>query len=196
MTNKEKYQRTFSALHASDDCLKEVIAMKQTKKIHMSRLAAVCAAAVLVLGLTCAAYAADVGGIQRTVQIWVNGDQTDAVFDMTDDGSYTLRWQDEEGTTHERGGGGIAYEPDGSERPLTEEELLEEMDSPEVAYLDDGSVWVYYRDQGIEITDRFDDDGVCYVQVTKVDGEVLYMTIEYQRCFSASAHGYLPPSGS
>lgn len=196
MTNREKYQRTFSTLHASDDCLMEVIAMKQTKKIHMSRLTAVCAVAVMVLVLTCAAYAADVGGIQRTVQIWVNGDQTDAVFDMTDDGSYTLHWQDEDGTTHERGGGGIAYEPDGSERPLTEEELLEELDSPDVAYLDDGSVWVYYRDQGIEITDRFDEDGVCYVQVTKADGEVLYMTIEYQRCFSASGHGYLPPSGS
>lgn len=196
MTNREKYQRTFSTLHASEDCLKEVISMKHTKKQYLSRLAAVCAAAVMVLGLTCAAYAADVGGIQRTVQIWVHGDQTDAVFDMTGDGSYTLSWQDESGTTHEMSGGGIAYEPDGSERPLTEEELLEDLDSPNVAYLDDGSAWVYYRDQCIEITDRFDEDGVCYVQVTKADGEVLYMTIEYQRCFAASAHGYPTPTGS
>ena len=38
----------------------------------------------------------------------------------------------------ERGGGGIAYEADGTERPLTEEEILEELNeslnAPEVEY--------------------------------------------------------------
>ena len=67
MTNKQRYQRTFSVLHASEDCLMEVKAMKHTKKINISRLAAVCAAAVMVMALACAAYAADVGGIQRSV---------------------------------------------------------------------------------------------------------------------------------
>ena len=54
----------------------------------MPRLAAACAAAVLTMGLASAAYAADVGGIQRSIQIWVNGDQTDAVLDVRDS-SYT-----------------------------------------------------------------------------------------------------------
>ena len=82
MTNKQRYQRTFSVLHASEDCLMEVKTMKHTKKINISRLAAVCAAAVMVMALACAAYAADVGGIQRSVQLWINGDQTDAVLDI------------------------------------------------------------------------------------------------------------------
>lgn len=195
MSNKEKYQRTFSALHASNDCLMEVSSMKHTKKFHMSRLAAVCAAVVMALGLTCAAYAADVGGIQRTVQVWIEGDKTDAVFDLQDDGTYILRWQDEDGE-HKSSGGGIEIAPDGSQRPLTADELLEEINAPDVQYLEDGSVWVYYRDRGIEITDRFDEDGVCYVQVKPSDGDVLYMTIEYQRCFSYSRHSYLAPTGS
>lgn len=67
MTNKQRYQRAFSALHASEDCLMEVKAMKYTKKRNVSRLAAVCAAAVMVTALACAAYAADVGGIQRSI---------------------------------------------------------------------------------------------------------------------------------
>ena len=70
----------------------------------MPRLAAACAAAVLTMGLASAAYAADVGGIQRSIQIWVNGDQTDAVLDVRDS-SYTVTYQDQDGVSHEFGGG-------------------------------------------------------------------------------------------
>ena len=34
-----------------------------------------------------------------------------------------------------------------------------------VDYKEDGSIWVYYYDQKIDITDQFK-DGVCYVQVS------------------------------
>ena len=72
-----------------------------------------------------------------------------------------------------RGGGGVAFEPDGSERPLTEEEILEHLDHPEVDHKEDGTIWVYYRGQKIEITDRFDEDGYCYLELR--DGtEILF----------------------
>ena len=179
MTNKQRYQRAFSALHASGDCLMEGKAMKHTRKINVSRLAAACAAAVMVTALACAAYAADVGGIQRRVQLWINGDQTDAVLDIQGTG-YTVTYQDEDGAVREFGGGGVAIEDDGSERPLTEAEIMEH------------SVWVCYHGGETEITDRFDADGVCYVQV-KTDGGVLYLTVKRGNGFASSPHSYIPP---
>ena len=52
--------------------------------------------------------------------------------------------RDRDGTKHEMGGGGVAFEPDGTERALTEEEMLEHLNAPEVVYEDDGTVTVYY----------------------------------------------------
>ena len=92
MTNKERYQRTFSTLHASEDILMEVKTVK-THKVYVSKLVAVCAAAVMVLALASVAYAKDAGGIQRNVQIWLHGDQTDAVM-VVEDGEYTLTYTD------------------------------------------------------------------------------------------------------
>ena len=37
MTNKEKYQRAFGVLHASDDFLKKELFMKQTKRFPLRR---------------------------------------------------------------------------------------------------------------------------------------------------------------
>ena len=191
MTNKQRYQRVFSKLHASESCMMEVYEMKQTRKIHVRRLAAACAAAVMVMGMASVAYAADVGGIQRSIQLWINGDQTDAVLDVQGS-SYTVTYQGEDGDSHQIYGGGVAIENDGSERPLTEDEILEQLDSPDVEYRADGSVWVCYHDGKIEITDQFDEDGVCYVQLNTEDGP-LYLTAKYQNGFACSPHSYISP---
>ncbi|MBQ9648611.1 MAG: hypothetical protein IJV43_09675 [Oscillospiraceae bacterium] len=196
MTNKERYQRTFSALHASEDDIREVKAMKKTHQVYWKKLAAVCAAAVMVLALASGAYAADVGGIQRTVQIWLHGEQTDAVFTATGNGEYTLTYTDESGVEHESQGGGVALHH-GHERPLTEEELLEDIDSarPEVDFADDGAVWLYYEDQKIELTDKFDEDGFCYYKLN--DGERdMYLTIKYQRGMAVDYGGFKTPKSA
>lgn len=192
MTNKQRYQRLFSKLHASESCLMEVKEMKHaTKRIQVRRLAAACAAAAMVMGMASVAYAADVGGIQRTVQLWINGDQTDAVLDIQGS-TYSVIYRDEDGASHQLYGGGTAFDDDGSERPLTEEEILEHLDSPNVEYKEDGSVWVYYHNKKIEITDRFDEDGICYVQL-KADSGTLYLTVKYNNGYSASPHSYISP---
>ena len=145
----------------------------QKKNIDFRKITGLILAACLVFTLAVTAYAADVGGIRRIIQIWLYGDQTTAVLDVQD-GQYTLT--DEEGSFI-KGGGGVAFEPDGSERPLTEEEILEHLDQPELQHNEDGTVWVYYHGQKIEVTDKFDENGVCYLQLR--DGDtVLYATIE------------------
>ena len=71
---------------------------------------------------------------------------------------------------------------------MTESELLEHLNMPEVGYEEDGTVWVYYYDQKIDITDRFQ-DGVCYVKVSNGE-ETLYMTIQYQNGWCTSPYKY------
>ena len=191
MTDREKFQKTFSKLHASPDLLTEVMEMAEKRRYHIPKAAVAAIACVVVLGSGTAAYAMNVGGIQRTIQIWIHGDQTDAQF-VVEDGSYTLDYEDENGEAVHRGGGGVAIEDDGTERSLTEEELMEEINSPEVEYEEDGSVWIYYKNQKMDITDKFE-DGVCYVELK--DGDTIqYMTVKYQNGYALSPERYLTPA--
>ena len=190
MTNREKYKQAFSVLRASDDFDLEANHMKQTAKQFRLRKAVVLAAAcVMVIGSATIAYAADVGGIQRTVQLWLHGEQTAVTIEFDGAGGYNMEYTDEEGNDRYKGGGGVAFEADGTERPVTEEEIMEMLSRPEVEYRDDGSVWVYWLSQAVEITDRFE-DGVCYVQL--VNGEdTMYVTVRYQDGYTSSPHKYM-----
>ena len=161
------------------------------KKRGMHRVAAAVAAMIIVVGSGSVAYAMDLGGIQRIVQIWIHGEQTDATF-MVDEGQYTLEYKDKDGNTVQQNGGGIALEEDGTERTLTEEELWEEVTAPEVEYKEDGTVWVYYKNQKLNITDKFENE-ICYLQLEDGD-EVKYLTIKYQNGYAMSPHGYVQPS--
>lgn len=193
MTNKERYQKAFAALHASDAfaASMEEKHMERTKKTYTPRLIAVCAAVILVLGLATAAYAADVGGIRRTIQLWVHGDQTDAILEVQD-GTYDLYYTDAEGNARERHGGGVAFDVFGNEIPVSEEDILEHLNAPELEYRDDGTVWVYYYGQSVEITDKFDEDGICYVQL-KHGGDTLYVTVKYDNGYAYGPHAYPDP---
>lgn len=194
MTNKEKYKQAFSVLQTSDDFKKEMENMVILQRKHKMNMAIAAAIICLIfVGGTSTAYAANIGGIQRVVQLWIHGDQTDATLEIKDDGSYEMTYQDEAGNIVERGGGGIAIEEDGSERSLTQEELMWNLNSPEVDYLEDGTVWVYYLNQKIEITDKFDENGVCYVKVSDGEGTI-YMTIKYQNGWSMSMDKYIAPA--
>lgn len=196
MTDKEIFRNTFDKLHASPEITTEVLNMTKgdnivsIKKRGFARKAAVMTAVlVLVAGSAFAAYAMDVGGVQRMVQVWIHGEQTDATFTV-ENGSYTLDYKDAEGNDVHHEGGGVAYE-NGIERPLTEEELLEEINMPDVQYYEDGTVWVYYKNQKMEITDKFR-DGVCFVKLEAGD-DTQYITVKYKDGLSSSPHGYIQP---
>lgn len=197
MTDEEKFQKTFDKLHASPDILTEVLNMTEKeqvvsmkKKRFTPKVAAAIAAVVLAVGSGSAAYAMDVGGIQRVVQVWFHGDETNAIFNL-EDGSYTIDYKDENGNDVSQGGGGIAYE-NGTERPMTADELLDEINMPEVEQKEDGTVWIYYMDQKMEITDKFE-NGVCYVQLN-ADGQTQYVTVKYKNgyiAYTTSPNGYI-----
>lgn len=192
MTNKEKYKQAFSNVHISDDFSLEVNKMETTsKKIKLNKLVASVAACVLIISSATVTYAADVGGIQRTLQLWFQGEQTDVTVEFNGNGNYEMDYVDEEGNEKHQGGGGIAFDSDGNERPLTEKELIEKMNLPDVGYKDDGTVWVYWYNQKINITDKFEDD-VCYVKLVNGD-EILYMTVKYQNGYSTSPREFLAP---
>lgn len=194
MTEKERFQRAFMPLHASPDTMTEVMKMteRKTKRPALRRAATIGLAAALVLALGSIAYASDLGGIQRTVQLWIKGDQTDAVMTI-DQGHYTIDYTDKDGTEHEMGGGGVAIEDDGTERALTEEELFEHLNQPEVEESEDGTVTVYYLDQSLDVTDKFNEDGVCYVQL-EGGKKTIYMTIKRGNGYATSTTKYILPS--
>lgn len=178
MTEKERFQRAFAPLHASPDTMTEVMKMteQKTKRPALRRAATLGLAAALVLALGSVAYASDLGGIQRTVQLWLNGEMTDATLTVNE-GSYTLRYPDKDGT----------------ERALTEEEMLEHLNAPEVEEREDGTVTVYYLDQKLDVTDKFDEDGVCYVQLEGGE-KTIYMTIKRGNGYATSTTKYILPS--
>lgn len=193
MTNKEKYKQAFSAIHISDDFSLEGKSMKTVKNKHkLNRLAACIALCVMIGGSATAAYAADVGGIQRTLQLWIHGDKTEAVLRLDGNGSYSMEYMDSEGNTRHQGGGGAAVSPDGTAIPVTEEELMEQLTAPDVEYEEDGSVCVYWFDQKVDITDKFENN-VCYVKLVN-GSDILYMTVKYQNGFATSPRKYISPS--
>ncbi len=193
MTNKEKYKQAFSVLQTSKNFPLEVEKMTiRNKKKTMKTIAAAVAACLILVGGSTTAYAANLGGIQRTVQLWIHGDQTDATIRFNSDGSYNMSYQDENEDIIESGGGGVSIEDDGTERALTEEELMDHLDDPDVKYEEDSTVWVYYFNQKIDITDKFEDN-FCYVKVSNGD-ETLYMTIKYRGGWCTSPNKYISPS--
>ena len=127
MTNKEKYKQAFSVLHPSEPISLEVEQMVKIQKKHKFQIAAAILAACILVGGSGTVYAANVGGIQRTIQLWIHGDQTDATLNVNEDGSYTLNYSDKDGKKAEQGGGGVAFDANGNERPLTEDEIMDEL---------------------------------------------------------------------
>lgn len=164
---------------------------KISKKNKIKGIVAAVAAVLTVSGLSTTAYAANIGGIQRQIQVWIHGDQTTATMEINQ-GNYTVSYVDENGEAKEMHGGGVAMDAFGHERPVTEEEIMEHLDMPEVAFNDDGSIYVYYHSQTIDITDKFNDDGFCFTHVADGDKD-FYMTIKSDGSYGINTDKYPDP---
>lgn len=191
MTEKERYQRAFSALHTSDGFQ---VRLEETKKpAHTVRirrvLTAACVAMALAAGAT-AAYASNVGGIQRTIQIWLHGELTDATLDInTSDGTYAIRDQSGHIT---QSGGGVALNRDGTERPLTAKEIEEDLANAPDTETVNGRTYLLLGSQRIDLTDRFDDSGFCYITVKTGSGK-RYVTVRKNGGLASSPNRYMLP---
>ena len=167
----------------------------KTHRSHRKALRAlrplIAAAAVMAGCGVC--YANNVGGIQRTLQIWTHGQMTTAEVTITTDNNqtgYEMSYMGADGKTVEVGGGGVAYNKDGSERPLTAEELQEDLNSPEVETDEkSGKTYIYYMNQKIDITDKFK-DGYAYVKVNTPDG-TLYVTVKQGAEYAISSDKFI-----
>ena len=178
-TNKENYKQAFSVLHASGSRIMEEENMNEKKRTYiMKKVMAACASAALILGSLTAAYAADVGGIREKITIWFHGERFEAEIIDRGNGTLTASFYDEDGEAKEISGGGAGFDEFGNEIPLSKEEILDGMGiGQEVLRDKDGKVWFYINDKKIEITDLFQEDGVCRVAV-ETDGNMRYYSIE------------------
>ena len=70
---------------------------------------------------------------------------------------------------------------------------IRQANCPEVTYRDDGTVTVYYLDQKLDVTDKFDEDGVCYVQLEGGE-KTIYMTIKRGNGYATSTTKYILPN--
>ena len=178
MTNKERYQQAFSALPSSRQFHLEVEEMAMIQKEHQKNMAIAAAVACAVLiGAGGTAYAADLGGIQTKVSLWLNGKQVEAVGTPDENGhSYTFTYHGEDGT-ESMGYGGISIDEDGNEKWLSGDELVAQInESASVEKDKEGRVWAYYYDQKTEITDLFDENNVCTITMTH-EGQTIRLEI-------------------
>lgn len=160
----------------------------ENNKTNSRRIIGLVLAACLVFTLAVTAYAADIGGIRRIIKLWIQGEQTTVTLDVQE-GNYTVTAEDGSPIIS---GGGVVMEADGSTRPVTEEEILTHLDQPDLHHKEDGTIWVYYREQKIEITDMFDDSGFCYLELQDDNG-ILYVLVDKQGGLSTSSTGYPTP---
>lgn len=173
MTDRERYKQAFSTLHSSGQFTLEVEEMEQIRRNHRKNIAAAAAiACAVVIGTGGTVYAADIGGIQQKISMWLHGAQTEVnVTQNSEDGSggYTFTYT-QEGETKELGVGGVSLDEDGNETWLSADELAEGLSKSADIYVDeDGRVWIYYYDQKIDVTDSFDENGVCNLTLTHGD---------------------------
>ncbi len=192
MTNKERYKQAFSPLHASEPILLEGTSMEKTNKRFKPRpaLAAGLAAAVIVSCMG-AAYAADLGGIQEKVRVWFGGKDVEAtvVDTSTDDcGAYEFTMIGPDGEAVTRSAGGTAIGDDGTQRPLSAEEIAEGF-ATEVVKKDDGTVWIYDHDQAFDVTGYLADGQTKFT--LEAEGKTVYYDIfseslGYTRLFDAA----------
>lgn len=178
MSNRERYKRAFQALHAPNHTMEETMKMKKSMFYSVPRAALVAAmVCILLMGLFSVACAADIGGLRQVVNLWIHGKSTEAAVTQGEDNGFTVTWEDEDGEVHEMGGGGVAIEDDGTERPVTMEEYLDQLlNSANVEQDARGRVMLYYYDQAVDITDAFDDADNCRIALAH-DGKTAYITI-------------------
>lgn len=173
MTNKEKYKEAFSVLQTSRDISLEVENMANMKRKHKMNLAIAAFAACIIIGGSATAYAADIGGIQEIFTTWIHGQKIDVTVKGNGGDGYEITYKNEEGTEDSWGGGGVIIDENGVETQMSAEELIEDYSStPQVDTDNAGRVWIYLKDKSKDITELFDEKGVCRVAI--LDGEITH----------------------
>lgn len=177
MTNKERYKQAFSALHPSGRLSWEVEEMAMIQKKHRTNMAVAAAiACAVIIGGSGTVYAADIGGIQEKLSLWLYGEKKQV--DVTENdggGGYSFTYE-HDGETEMVGGGGVSFGEDGTETWLSAGEVAEDINKSAYVRADEeGRVWVYYYDQKSDITELFQENR-CLISLSH-DGQPIYLEI-------------------
>lgn len=177
MNNKERYKQAFSALRPSNQLSLEAEEMAKIQKKHKINMAIAAAIiGIVIIGGSGTAYAADIGGIREKISMWLYGSEKDVMVTDNGDGGYTFTYE-QDGEIKEMGAGGVSIDDNGNETWLSADELAADMNEHADVFADDnGKVWVYYYDQQIDITDQFDQDGICRIKLSH-DGVISYLKV-------------------
>lgn len=184
MTNKERYKQAFSALHPSGQLSLEVEEMALIHKKHRTNTAIAAAiACAVIIGASGTVYAADIGGIQEKLSMWLYGEKTQVDVTENVGGGYTFTYE-HDGEIEQIGGGGISIDDNGNETWMSAGEVAESMN--QFASIDEdenGRVWVFYYDQKSDITELFDENNLCRISLSHNE-ETVYLNIT--RCEDGS----------
>jgi len=90
------------------------------------------------------------------------------------------------------GGGGVAVSADGKERPLTAEEIAQDLANRVTTDTIDGRMYLLYHSQKFDITDKFADSD-CYFVTLKDNDTTLYVTVSKDGAVASSPDRYPQP---
>lgn len=179
MTNKDRYKQAFSALLSSQQFQLKEEEMAQIHNKHKKNIAVAAAiACAVVIGGSGTVYAADIGGIQEKLSIWLYGKQTEVNVTENDNGDgYVFVYDQGNGKEGLSVYSGVSINTDGSRTQLAANELATRIsESASVQKDEDGKIWVYFVDQKLDITDMFDKNGICHTTMTH-EGKTVHLTI-------------------
>ena len=180
MSNKEKYKQAFSQIKIDKEILLEEKNISTKNKLNFKKIVASILGCFLIGLVAQSAYAANIGGIKNILNQYRHGQQFEMDIEIYDNGSYEIKYIDENGQVKEEGGAKVVFDFWGNARPATKEEILESIKDRqlEILYDEDGKMMIYYYDQKIDITDKFENN-VCYIKLSNED-EDLYVTIKLE----------------
>lgn len=145
MTNKDWYQRSFSALQMKQEIKLEE---KPMKRRHILKPAAITAAAG-IFGLSAVVFAADAGGIRTAVETWIGGEKTEVEMEPTDSGTWKFTWT-QNGEKREAAARSEALDENGNPVPLNGAETLEQV-IPQLEY-ENGKLYYYDEEKVYDLT--------------------------------------------
>ena len=137
------------------------------------------------------------------LQVWLHGDQTDATITYivqdengqiadTGIGTYILT-EDQDGKEHViQSGGGVVINEDGTTHPATADELIEDSFNTPVTDFTGSRKLLYYKDQVIDLSDKFTDSDYYYLTI-KDEDETIYVTVKKDGGTASSNERYIQP---
>ncbi|WP_276927667.1 hypothetical protein [Faecalibaculum rodentium] len=150
---RETYQRVFSKIQIPEPVDVETIMKENRRETGMNfwqKHAAALGAALVIAGSTGVAYAADLGGIRTTVNVWLHGEHTQ--LDAVPNGTGGYEFYETGSDEPIGGGGGVWIDENGVEHAASAQEVAENLASP-VEVREDGTVWLSVNEQTWDITD-------------------------------------------